>query len=253
MTSDSIYNAAYFEGIRGGSELYQKFVSILPIMDYRDKRILDIGCGRGGLIQQLVESGCNDVTGFDFSSAAVQEARKVVSDPVAGVRLELKQGSVIERDLFSADSFDLAFMTDVVEHLPPDVLHAGLQNAKYWLAPSGRLVVHTFPTLGPHRLYQRILELQHKTKELAALATIHCNVQTRKSLRIALERAGFHIDRIWLQNDFTLTSSAYKSLQPGMLKNLLGGFVTHFVGSAPVRLVFGEYAALSIYAIARSA
>jgi 2-polyprenyl-3-methyl-5-hydroxy-6-metoxy-1,4-benzoquinol methylase len=251
MTSEALYDAAYFQRIRGGSELYEKFASLLPIAEYRHKRIIDIGCGRGELVRHLIDSGCTDVTGLDFASAAIRETRKTVGDPLAGVRVELKQGSVTERNLFSADSFDLAFMTDVVEHLPPDDLHAGLRSAKYWLAPSGRLVVHTFPTLGPHRLYQRMLRLQRKTKEMAELAAVHCNVQTGKSMRMALERAGFVVERIWLRNDFTLTSSTYKSLRPGLFKNLLGGLFDNVLGSAPVRTVFGEYAAPSIYAIAK--
>jgi cyclopropane fatty-acyl-phospholipid synthase-like methyltransferase len=250
-TSEALYDAAYFQRIRAGSELYERFASVLPIAAYRQKRILDIGCGRGELVRHLIDSGCTDVTGFDFASAAIQEARKTVGDPPAGARVEVRQGSVTRRDLFATCSFDLAFMTDVVEHLPPDDLHAGLQNARYWLAPSGRLVVHTFPTLGPHRFYQRTLELRLKTKELAELAAIHCNVQTRKSLRMALEQAGFVVEDIWLRNDFTLTSSAYQTLRPGLFKNLLGELLDNVLGSAPVRFVFGEYAAPSIYAIAR--
>jgi hypothetical protein len=113
--------------------------------------------------------------------------------------------------------------------------------------------VHTFPTLGPHRIFRRILRLRGKVNELAQLDAIHCNVQTRRSLRDALKGGGFAVERLWIANNFTLTSSAYKSLRPGTIKTLVGKVLDDVVGSAPVCAVFGEYAALSIYAVARPA
>jgi cyclopropane fatty-acyl-phospholipid synthase-like methyltransferase len=250
MTSEAIYDTAYFESIRSGRALYEKFASILPIADYLNKRVLDVGCGRGDLLEYLIARGCRDVAGIDFARAAVEQARRRIGTPPPGVRVDLKQGSVTEQDLHPVQSVDLAFMTDIVEHLPPDTLHAGLENVKYWLKPQGRLVVHTFPTLGPHQVYRRILRMRGKADALARLDVIHCNVQTRSSLRDALERANFAVDRLWIANNLRLTSSAYQSLRPGPIKALLGKILEDVVGAAPVRAVLGEYAALSIYAVA---
>jgi SAM-dependent methyltransferase len=252
MTSEALYDAVYFRRMRNDGKLYTRFLSTADIDTYRDKRVLDVGCGCGNLIAELLKGGCRDVTGFDFSQVAVEEARRTIGGPPAGTRLDIKHGSVAARELFAAKWFDLAFMTDVVEHLPPDVLDAGLSNVRHWLKPAGGLVVHTFPTLGPHRLYQRLLKLQGKHRALAELDAIHCNVQTRSSLRTALERAGFKVERLWIRNDFTLTSSAFKALHPGAMKTLLGSFLDNVLGSAPVQAAFGEYAAPSIYAIARA-
>jgi len=246
--NEALYDAAYYDRMRTDSQLYTHFLSVVPIAEYRDKSVLDVGCGRGDLLRHLIEAGCRNIAGFDFSAAAVEQGRKLL-----GVSAKIKQGSVDNANLYQPGTFDLAFMTDVVEHLPPNVLHAGLSNVRRWLKPSGRLVIHTFPTLGPHRLYQWGLRLRGKTEELRSSEAIHCNVQTRKSMRAALERAGLEIERLWLQNDFTLTSSVYKSLKPGLLKSAIGTVAENVIGSAPVRAIFGEYSAMSIYAVTHPA
>jgi SAM-dependent methyltransferase len=253
MTSVALYDAAYFDRMRSGSKLYEQFLSLVTIADYRQKCILDVGCGRGDLLKHLIDCGCQEVAGVDFSHDALEKACSTIGTPPPGVQVALKEGSVTQRDLYAEGSFYLAYMTDIVEHLPPTALHAGLQNVRYWLKPSGRLVVHTFPTLGPHRLYRSILKLQGKTEELARLDAIHCNVQTRSSLRGSLQSAGFEIERLWVTNDFTLTSSAYQALRPGRFKAVLGKVLDNVVGGHAMRGVFGEYAAPSIYAVSRRA
>ena len=253
MTAEALYDTDYYCRMRGGGELYVQFASILPLSDYRDQPILDVGCGRGDLIRHLIECGCRNLTGFDFSRDALTYAGAATNNISPSVSVTLKYGSIAERNLFSPESFALVFMTDVVEHLPSEILHEGLINVQYWLERYGRLVVHTFPTLGPHKLYRQILRLHGKTKELAVLDAIHCNVQTRKTLRAALEGAGFTVERMWLRNDVTLTSSAYKALRPGPFKTILGKLFEGALGSAWMRVLFQEYAAPSIYAVAKPA
>jgi cyclopropane fatty-acyl-phospholipid synthase-like methyltransferase len=248
MMPEELYNEEYFTHIRGGHDLYERFVSIIALSAYRDRPILDVGCGRGDLLRHLIDSGCRRVAGFDVSFAGVAEARRKIE---SGLDCStVKQGSITDGELFPCASFDLAFMTDVVEHLPPDVLSKGLTNVRRWLSRDGTLLVHTFPTLGPHRMYQLLLRLRRDKGALQRLNAIHCNVQTRRSLHTALEQAGFCVERLWIQNDFLLTSSAYKAFSAGFTKKAIGILLNDVLGSAAFRTVLGEFAALSIYAVA---
>lgn len=248
-----LYDEAYFDMVRGskqGTELHHKFFELVKEVAAGRPRILDLGCGRGQLLSLLAREPGMDVSGLDFSEAAVAASQELVEPE------RVHCGSAAERDNFPQDSFDLICIMDVVEHLPPADLLATMENIRYWLKPGGHLVVHTFPTLGPHRIFQAILRLSGQRDYLNLLNKIHCNVQTRASLRQVLEQAGLEPERLWLQNDFTLTSSSYQRLRNGPLKRFLG-FLLDTVLDSPLvtRLlkVLGllEYARPSIYCIAR--
>jgi SAM-dependent methyltransferase len=73
-------------------------------------RILDIGCGAGVMTAHLRRYG--DVTGIDFSSAAIAAAR----DFVPGV--DFKVASL--EDLPADQTFDVLTLFDVLEHIPED-------------------------------------------------------------------------------------------------------------------------------------
>lgn len=258
MTTADLYDASYYSEMRGADALYRQFVDLAGELGaLGDKRLLDVGCGRGELLRQFAEAGARNVFGMDFSAAAVQQARALLA-PVLGRAAEtrVRQGSVTEATLYEPGAFDVAFMTDVVEHLPDADLHAGLVNVASWLKPGGALVVHTFPTLGPHSIYRFVLRVTGKTEALAKLDAIHCNVQTRASLHTALTRAGFGVEKMFLRNDLVHTSSLYQRLPAGMIKTGLRLIFNDLLGSRPVAALLrglgvSEYASPSIYAICR--
>ena len=173
--NSEFYDEAYFQAIRGASDgdpLYSGFMALLGESP-QGLRVLDLGCGRGEMVERLDRAGVSEIHGLDFSEAAVQMTRaRVRPEQVDNIR----QGSATDRSLYPAGSFDVIYMLDVVEHLPPSHLTEALRNARYWLKPEGRLVVHTFPTLGLHRLYRAWLLLNRKRQQLELLDQIHCNV-----------------------------------------------------------------------------
>lgn len=252
MTRD-LYDEAYFDMVRGskqGTVLHEKFLHLVKEVAAGRPRILDLGCGRGQLLSLLAREPGLDVTGLDFSEAAVAASQQLV-DPH-----RVHCGSATDRSNFEQDSFDLICIMDVVEHLPPADLLQALENIRFWLKPGGHLVVHTFPTLGPHRIFQTLLKLTGQRDNLNLLNQIHCNVQTRNSLRQVLEQAGLVPESLWLANDFTLTSSSYQRLKDGPLKKALGFLLDVVLDSPLVTRVLGalgllEYARPSIYCIAR--
>lgn len=254
MTDAKLYDSQYFQNIRGtkkGQELHLKFLPIVRGDEVGDLKLLDLGCGQGQLLELLDQDPTLKVYGLDFSSSAVEVSRQLLGDEERVIC-----GSAADPVHFQPGTFDIICMMDVVEHLPPDALGATLSNARLWLKPSGRLVIHTFPTLTLHRLYQTFLKLTGQRDALALLDQIHCNVQTRSRLRTAVETAGFQVGDIWLQNDFTLTSSAYQRLSDGLIKKVIGFVLDHIMGNSFVQAVCDKLGLLelvspSIYCVAR--
>lgn len=100
----------------------------------KDSKIIDFGCGKGFLLKQLSETGYTNLSGVDFSkelaAIAVQNAPAAV---------------IATHDLLSGpvpDTYEAAFLTEVVEHLTDPV--RGLQNIHASLTDEAWLFL-TFP------------------------------------------------------------------------------------------------------------
>lgn len=107
------------------------------------KKIVDISCGTGAIIENLLKVAPPDceVEGYDPSVRSVQKtntrntgrrnfigSRQVIQYPIP----EIKQGSV-----------DLLIMTEVVEHLDDKTLFSILGECHRILSPNGHLVITT--------------------------------------------------------------------------------------------------------------
>jgi SAM-dependent methyltransferase len=96
-------------------------------------RILDLGCGTGGVLQHLGVFG--DAIGLDPAPEAALYCRRRDVPMVVGSGMDLP---------FASASFDAVLALDVIEHVPDDV--ALLREAHRVLRPGGVLVV-TVPAL----------------------------------------------------------------------------------------------------------
>jgi SAM-dependent methyltransferase len=124
------------------------------VADFRDAApVLDIGCGRGELLQLLREAGI-EVRGIDADADMVAFAR--------GEGLDVEQADLVEY-LERVDDGSLGgiFMGQVVEHLPPGVLVRSLELAARKLRPGGLLVAETINPLSPLALRHYFADLTH--------------------------------------------------------------------------------------------
>lgn len=96
---------------------------------------IDIGCGTGPLVEQLVDRGISAI-GVDSSPAVIDAARR----RVPGARFEL--GSVTALP-FADHSIDAATLIEVVEHLDDETLRAAIAEAARILRPGGVLMITT--------------------------------------------------------------------------------------------------------------
>lgn len=93
-------------------------------------KILDAGCGTGGLLKKLSKLG--KVVGIDFSPEAIKYAKKR--------GLDIKQASV-QKIPFKKGSFDAVTSVDVLYHLAVTDDVAALGEIKRVLKPGGILVL----------------------------------------------------------------------------------------------------------------
>ena len=103
----------------------------------KGSKVLDLGCGAGGLTRELLRQGFS-VAACDYSTETVRRARIAFSEN------ELFLGAtVVEEILESGAKFDVIFLVEVVEHLNDQHLEATIQVVKRLLSSGGVLVVTT--------------------------------------------------------------------------------------------------------------
>ena len=90
-----------------------------------ESRVLDVGCGSGGLLRRMQRYGFGDLTGVDLYAA------RDVDEP--GFRLRRAELAA------AGGGYDLIMLHHVLEHLPDP--RQVLQDARARLTPRGRLLV----------------------------------------------------------------------------------------------------------------
>jgi SAM-dependent methyltransferase len=122
--------------------------------DFREAApVLDVGCGRGELLQLLREAG-TDARGIDADADMVAYAR--------GEGLDVEQADLVEYlERLEDASLGGIFMGQVVEHLPPGVLVRSLELAARKLRRGGLLVAETINPLSPLALRHYFADLTH--------------------------------------------------------------------------------------------
>jgi SAM-dependent methyltransferase len=133
-------------------------------------RILDAGCGGGGVMAELAQLG--EVVGLEPSPVSRAQA------------LARGAGQVLDGSLeglpFDDAAFDLALTLDVLEHLDDD--RGGLGELRRVVRPGGFLIV----TVPAHpRLWSRHDDINH-----------HRRRYTRPTLRSAAEESGWEVVRL---------------------------------------------------------
>lgn len=126
---------------RGSSERVQALVR--PYVDILSKcdRVIELGCGRGELLQLLAEVGVNTV-GIDADSGMLERAR--------AFGFEVVQSDLMDYIMSAPDaSVDGIISVEVIEHLDPGSLTQLLSHARRLLRPGGLLILET---VNPHNL-----------------------------------------------------------------------------------------------------
>ena len=118
--------------------------------DVAGKRIIDFGCGRGGMVQRLMEAGASSALGIELNESYIDFANRKVA-PDWDERAKFVCADIRNIDIEPAD---LVVSTNVMEHVMslPDTLGAVVKACK----PGGELFIGFSPLwhspYGHHRL-----------------------------------------------------------------------------------------------------
>jgi ubiquinone/menaquinone biosynthesis C-methylase UbiE len=173
--------------------------------------VLDVGCGRGEILQHCAHLGAN-AYGIDYAVVAVQLSQDVIAG-TTGAPGKTGVGQADAKRLpFPTASFDRVLMFDVVEHLYPAELHQALLEVHRVLKPDGRFIVHTAPNVWYDRYAYPVVRsfrtllgqgARYPANPRAFLVDVnqhvHVNEQSMLSMRRVLSEAGFN-GHVWLDS-----------------------------------------------------
>lgn len=123
---------------------FQKYIP-----EFHKKKVLEVGCAEGGLLEVLQDIGMN-VTGLELSDERVEIAKEKNS------KLNILVGDITDIDLQKKlnDKFDVIIMREVVEHLPDK--YTAFQNLDDLLTANGYLFISFPPKYSPFAGHQQI-------------------------------------------------------------------------------------------------
>ncbi|MEU1986294.1 3' terminal RNA ribose 2'-O-methyltransferase Hen1 [Nocardia sp. NPDC019395] len=121
-------NATADDAPRRSLAVQRRATVLAALRDTGATRVLDLGCGEGALLRELIDDrSFQEIVGVDVSTRALSIARRRLRldrlpGPVAR-RLTLRQGSLTYTDS-ALRGFDAAVLMEVIEHIDPPRLPA---------------------------------------------------------------------------------------------------------------------------------
>ncbi|MFW6182464.1 MAG: class I SAM-dependent methyltransferase [Chloroflexota bacterium] len=184
-------------GWRPATELYADLVRahLEP-----HSRVLDLGCGRGGLVEQLSHP-LHRIAGVDPDLTSLREHR-----------LPLPRAQAFSRRLpFPDECFDLAFASWLLEHLVQPA--TDLREVRRVLRPGGAFVFVTpnarHPLIGLNRLVSRLRGLQtalvHRLygRQAADTFPAYYRANSREQIQQLAAQTGLHLAQLHFVTDPT--------------------------------------------------
>ena len=171
----------------GGPE---ELARIIGENSLRGLKLLDIGCGAGGIDIELVKThGAGHVTGIDVEEGILSHARSLVDRHELGDRIKLIRVGPGPLS-FPAGEFDVVFSKDSIIHIPDK--HALMAGIFRVLKPGGRFLASDWliatETVSP------------AMADYIAAEGLDFQMATPARYRDAMEKAGFSDIRIVSRN-----------------------------------------------------
>lgn len=166
----------------GGAE---EVAHILDGVDLRGRRVLDVGCGVGGVDVLLVrEHGAGHVTGIDIEQPLIDRAAARADGAGLGDRIAFRR--VEPGPLpFDTDSFDAAFSKDAIIQIPDKA--AVFAEVFRVLRPGGVIALSDW--------FRGAAPLSEETEAWMRLAGLRFHLQTIEDAARAITDAGFTVLR----------------------------------------------------------
>ena len=108
---EDIYTAEYYQrDVEGPARCAAPVISASIMRDFNPRRVVDLGCGTGALLEALKNHGC-DCQGFEYSDSGLALCR---SRGLHVAKFDIEHDSIPSQ----LGKFDVALSTEVAEHLP---------------------------------------------------------------------------------------------------------------------------------------
>jgi len=130
-----------------GNYLIPYFMKYVP--DFHNKKILEVGCAEGGLIEALQENGIYAV-GIELSPERAAIAKE------KNQKLNVLVGDITDPNLANQlnETFDMIIMREVIEHVPDK--KAAFDNLVRLVNPEGFIFISFPPKYSPFAGHQQI-------------------------------------------------------------------------------------------------
>ncbi len=131
-------------------------------------KVLDIGCGEGGVLIPFLERGCPAV-GIELDELKAGYARQLLADSIASGQVEIVNQNIYEEEALTRfrGQFDLIILKDVIEHIPDQ--ERFIPYLQKFLKPGGFVFFGFPPWYMPHGGHQQVC----KSKFLSMLPWFH--------------------------------------------------------------------------------
>ncbi len=129
---------------------------IRDMLPLAGKRVLDVGCGDGGLTRAMARAGAV-VTGIDISETRLAEAR--AKEAVPGADYREGRG---EKLPFPDASVDAVLYHNALHHVPVELQSAALVEAARVLKPGGHVLIIEPLAEGPY--FELVRQIEDETE-----------------------------------------------------------------------------------------
>ena len=198
---------------------------------HRNKKILDIGCGRGELAFALALTGAN-VIAIDYSQAAIDIAIRTYSLNEEQFNLKFFQADFMTWRLpYGTEQYDVIIATDLIEHIDNEHLQRVMEKISRLLKPKGIAIFHTAPNKHYYDVFYS--QLRVKAREVGSYLPenprtyyedlMHINEQTPELLTLLL-KDNFNNCVVWVAKDHEMIGSLDKKYPPEWLNEARGIF-----------------------------
>lgn len=196
--TNKIYGAGGFESFKCGY-IDKRYTKFLRTLNLKGKAVLDIGCGRGEVVNYCAKRGAKRVFGIDFSKDAIKIASEHNQNNCNVELIEMEA-----KDIKFENVFDIVFAFDVIEHIPDEEMQLIYSKIHTALRKNGILILHT-PTFESS-------EDKDNSDFIPVISGMHCNKQTEGKLNSDLVKHKFrkYSLNVWSKSEkFSLSIFLY--------------------------------------------
>jgi SAM-dependent methyltransferase len=148
------YRIRYQQQLDNAREYVLPFIeSVAPV--HPGMKVMDIGCGEGGVLMPFLDKGCMAV-GIELDALKSGYARELLSVPITQGQVDIVNQNIYEEEALKTyrGQFDLILLKDVIEHIPDQ--ERFIPYLRQFLKPGGYLFFGFPPWYMPHGGHQQV-------------------------------------------------------------------------------------------------